>query len=742
MSFVNCTAPSKPREKQRILPFDYRFAKKRGPLSGICHDGMENLEMEHIELERNIGISAHIDSGKTTLTERMLFYTGRIHKIEEVKGKSGVGAKMDSMELEREKGITIQSAATSVKWGKNEISIIDTPGHVDFTVEVERSLRVLDGAVLVLCGVAGVQSQSMTVTRQMNRYKIPRLAFINKLDRSGSNPLRIIQQLHEKLHLNAHAMCLPIGLEDDHRGIIDLLEMKALYFKGDNGENVVREDIPADMMEEAHTYQEKLIEALADVDDSIAEKYLEGHPFSKEELIPAIRRATINLKFVPVYMGSAFKNKGVQRLLDAVCMFMPAPADVKNFALDIENNEEQVELVNDDTKPLVALAFKLEEGRYGQLTYMRIYQGSLKKGDFIYDAKSNKKVKVPRLVKMHADEMEDILEAGAGDIVAMFGVDCATGDTFTDGRVRYSMTSMHVPDTVIDLAVTPKKREETANFSKALNRFTKEDPTFRVRLDKESSQTIISGMGELHLQVYVERIKREYGCEVEVGEPKVAYREAITQSIDVEYQHKKQTGGAGQYAKISARLDPIPLEEGIPYEFVNKVVGGKIPKEYIPSCDKGFQHQLKEGLLIGQPVLGVRCTIYDGNFHPVDSSDLAFQICAMTLVREHYHKARPVVLEPLMKLEVSTPEEFQGVSVGLINQRRGMIMSTQAETGYTVIVSEIPLSEMFGFSTDLRSLTQGKGEFTMEFLKYSPAPKAMQEELIKKYQEARAEKNS
>lgn len=695
--------------------------------------------MKDVELVRNIGISAHIDSGKTTLTERILYYAGKLHKIEEVRGKSGVGAKMDSMDLEREKGITIQSAATYVTWGKYPINIIDTPGHVDFTVEVERSLRVLDGAVLVLCGVSGVQSQSMTVTRQMNRYKVPRIAFINKLDRSGSNPMNVIGQLREKLALNAHALCLPIGLEEAHEGIVDLLSMEAVHFRGDNGETIERGPIPDNMKEAADVQKEKLIEAVADVNDTIAEMYLEGKEITQDDLIPAIREATLAHKFVPVYMGSAFKNKGVQVLLDAVGNFLPSPNQINHTALDIDNDEAEVPLACEDDKPLVALAFKLEDGRYGQLTYTRIYQGTVKKGEFIFNSKDRKKVKVSRLVRMHSDEMHEIDEAGAGDIIALFGVDCASGDTFTDGKTRLSMTSMHIPETVIDLSVVPKKRDDTANFSKALNRFTKEDPTFRVKVDEESGETIISGMGELHLQVYVERIKREYNCEVIVGEPKVAYREAITAPVDVTYQHKKQTGGSGQYAKILARINPIPLEENKNYEFESKVVGGNIPKEYIPSCDKGFQEQLSEGLLIGQPVMGVRCEVYDGAFHPVDSSDMAFKLCAQTLIRENYNKMSPVVLEPIMKLEVSVPDEFQGAATGMVNQRRGVIMSTGSEQGFTTILADSPLSEMFGFSTDLRSCTQGKGEFSMEFAKYAPAPRAVQEELVKKYQQKKAE---
>lgn len=691
---------------------------------------------------RNIGISAHIDSGKTTLTERILFYGGRIHAIHEVRGKDGVGAKMDSMDLEREKGITIQSAATFLEWGDHQINIIDTPGHVDFTIEVERALRVLDGAILVLCSVAGVQSQSITVTRQMDRYKVPRIAFVNKMDRSGADPFRAVNQLREKLRLNAYLITLPIGAEDQYAGNVDLLDMQAIYYEGDSGENVVKKDIPTELVDKANELREELIAAVADVDDEIADLFLEGKEISKEQLVAAIRRATLALKFVPVYTGSAFKNKGVQTALDAVCNFLPSPPEVAQVALDQDNEEAEVKLEPKDDKPLVALAFKLEDGRFGQLTYTRIYQGTIRKGDFIYNVKDGKKIKVPRLVRMHSNEMQDVDTARAGDIVAMFGVDCSSGDTFNDGSVRYSMTSMFVPNTVIDLAVMPKDRASTANFSKALNRFSKEDPTFQVSLDEESGQTIISGMGELHLEVYIERIKREYGVEVVVGEPQVKYRETITSPVDCEYQHKKQTGGAGQYAKILATIAPLEPDPEHPektYEFESKVVGGNIPREYIPSCDKGFQEQLKEGLLIGQPVLNVKMTVTDGAYHPVDSSDMAFKLCAMTLIRENYAKAQPVILEPMMKLEVSAPDEFQGGVVGLVNQRRGVVESTTSEAGYTTIVAEVPLATMFGFSTDLRSGTQGKGEFSMEFARYAQVPRNVQDELVKKYQQKKAE---
>jgi len=695
--------------------------------------------MSDISKVRNIGISAHIDSGKTTLSERILFYTGKIHKIEEVRGKSGVGATMDSMDLEREKGITIQSAATYCTWGDYEINLIDTPGHVDFTVEVERALRVLDGAVLVLCRVAGVQSQSITVDRQMRRYNVPRLAFINKIDRSGSNPDRVAEQLREKLHHRPVIMTFPMGLEDRFAGVVDLLHMKAVFFDGDNGENIRREDIPAEYVEEAKKRRHAMIEALSDFDDAIAEKFLMEEEVTAEELIPVIRRETISLKITPLYVGSAMKNKGVQVLLDAVGMFLPAPKDVKNEGLDQSQNEAKLELIPERTKPFVGLAFKLEDGRFGQLTYMRIYQGGVKKGDMITNMSNGKRVKVPRLVRMHADEMHDIEEVGPGQIVAMFGIDCASGDTFTDGNLSVTMTSMFVPEPVIELAVSPKEKSGQVNFSKALNRFTKEDPTFRVYRDEESGETIIKGMGELHLEIYIERIKREYNCEVNVGRPKVAFREAITTNAAFNYTHKKQTGGSGQFARVAGFLEPLPTDAVETYEFVDDIVGGVIPREYIPACDKGFRDAILEGSLIGQPVVGVRATINDGADHPVDSSEMAFKVASIAAFREAYMKAKPVILEPIMKLEISAPEEFQGVAIGQINQRRGVIVGATMDAGYVVVEAEVPLSEMFGYSTDLRSVTQGKGEFSMEFLRYAQVPKNVQDDMVKAYQQKRAE---
>ena len=688
-----------------------------------------------IEKIRNIGISAHIDSGKTTLSERILFYTGRIHEIHEVRGKDGVGAKMDSMDLEREKGITIQSAATYAMWGEHNINLIDTPGHVDFTIEVERSLRVLDGAILVLCSVSGVQSQSITVDRQMKRYKVPRIAFVNKMDRAGANYDRVAGQLKEKLHHHPVKLQFPIGAEDRFQGLIDLVQMKAFYFDGESGETIREEAIPADMLEEAKLRRQEMIEGVAEVDDQLGELFLADAPISEEQLRAGIRRATIALKMTPVMCGSAYKNKGVQLLLNAVCGYLPNPKEATNIALDQKNNEAQVILESDPAKPFVGLAFKLEDGRYGQLTYMRVYQGKVSKGDFIINQANQRKVKVPRIVRMHSNEMNDINEGQAGDIIALFGVECASGDTFTDGTVQYTMTSMHVPDAVISLAVSPKERSATANFSKALNRFTKEDPTFRVHRDEESAQTIISGMGELHLEIYIERMRREYNCEVIAGKPQVAYRETISQKGEFAYTHKKQTGGSGQFARVCGYLEPLPSDAVQQYEFVDDIVGGSIPREFIPACDKGFQEAVKKGSLIGFPVVGVRVVINDGAFHAVDSSEMAFKTAAIMGFREGYAAAKPIILEPMMKVEVQAPEEFQGSVVGQLNQRRGTIMSTENREGYLIAVAEVPLNTMFGYSTDLRSATQGKGEYTMEFAKYSPVPKNEAEALMAQYRE-------
>lgn len=681
---------------------------------------------------RNIGISAHIDSGKTTLTERILFYTNKIHAIHEVRGKDGVGAKMDSMDLERERGITIQSAATYCQWKDHTINIIDTPGHVDFTVEVERSLRVLDSAILVLCGVAGVQSQSITVDRQMRRYNVPRVAFINKLDRTGANPFRVIDQLKEKLKHNAVPVQIPIGLENDLKGIVDLVKMKAFYFEGKDGMDIQEKEIPDDLKELAQKKHEELLDAASMFSDELTEALLEGTP-TEEMIKKAIRTGTIELKMTPVFMGSAFKNKGVQKLLDGVLDYLASPVDVKNKALDQANNEEMIVLESNFEKPLVCLAFKLEDGRYGQLTYVRVYQGKLSKGMTIYNMSSNKKHNVGRLCRMHSDEMEDIDYAEAGDIIALFGIDCASGDTFTDGKLKVSMESMFVAAPVISLTIEAKESKHLANLAKALNRFTKEDPTFQTHVDQESGQTIIKGMGELHLEVYIERMKREYGVELITGAPQVAYRETITNKADFDYTHKKQTGGQGQFGRVAGYMEPIPLEESLNYDFVNKVVGGSIPREYIQSVDKGFKSCLERGSMIGFPIIGVRCVINDGAYHDVDSSDMAFQIAGRYAFRQGFNKANPQILEPIMKVEVDGPSEFQGAILGSLNQRRGMILNTTEEDSYCKTEAEVPLADMFGYSTVLRSSTQGKAEFSMEFSRYAPVPRNVAEELMKKY---------
>ncbi len=691
---------------------------------------------------RNIGISAHIDSGKTTLTERILFYTGRIHAIHEVRGKDGVGAKMDSMDLEREKGITIQSAATYCVWKGSKqnledfnINIIDTPGHVDFTIEVERALRVLDGAILVLDSGKGVQSQSITVDRQMKRYHVPRIAFVNKMDNPGANYDRVSAMLKEKLGHHPVKLQVPIGAEDKFLGIIDAITGRAFYFDGDDGDVIREEDPPAEYADQVKEARREMIEKVADVDDTLAEKFLAEEPVSDDELRAAIRRATLALKMTPVMCGSAFRNKGVQLLLDGVLDFLPRPTDVINEGHDQDKNEEKLVIHSDSSKPFVGLAFKLQQDKYGQLTYFRIYQGQVTSGDTIYNiSNERRKVRVPRMFRMHSDDREELQTAEAGDIVAFYGVEASSGETFTDGKVNVTLTSMHVPAAVISLAVAPKDRAAEANFSKALNRFTKEDPTFRVHQDEESQQTIISGMGELHLDIYMERMRREYSCEVIAGKPQVAYRETITQRGEVAYTHKKQTGGSGQYARVNGYIEPLPADAVETYEFVDETTGGSIPKEFIPACDKGFKEGVKKGNLIGFPVVGVRCVINDGNSHAVDSSDQAFKTAAWMGFREAYSRAKPTILEPIMKVEVSAPVEFQGSVVGQVNQRRGVILETVSDENVTV-TAEVPLNAMFGYSTDLRSATQGKGNFTMEFAKYAPVPKQEQEEMIKKYKE-------
>jgi len=692
---------------------------------------------------RNIGISAHIDSGKTTLTERILFYTKRIHAIHEVKGKDGVGAKMDSMELERERGITIQSAATYCTWSgstpkvgikPHHMNIIDTPGHVDFTVEVERSLRVLDGAIMVLCGVAGVQSQSYTVDRQMRRYKVPRIAFINKLDRSGANPFRVRDQLREKLKLHPVMIQIPIGLEDRLEGVIDLIEMTAVRFYGDNGNQIEYSAIPDEMKADADKAREEMLDQLSMVNDEMTEAMLEDK-VTPELIRKCLRESTLALKCTPVMMGSALGNKGVQLLLDAVTYYLPDPRDVENVALDLDKEEAPVVLDSDPKKPLVMLAFKLEDGRYGQLTYVRIYQGHLKKDDFITNTRNGKKVKVGRLVRMHSDDKEDITDSSAGDICALFGIDCNSGDTFTDGTVNLAMTSMFVPKPVISVAIKAKDSGAEINMSKALNRFTKEDPTFQCYVDPESNETIIAGMGELHLDVYIERMKREYKAEVVTSPPQVAYRETIGGKVDFNYTHKKQTGGSGQYGRVAGFAEPFDGE----FEFVDEIRGGAIPREFIPACEKGFKSMITKSPRLGVPVVGVRVTINDGQSHAVDSSDIAFQEAARGAFRDFFPRAKPRILEPIMKVSMEGPAEFAGSMLSLISQRRGIVIGSTEDDGGARVDAEVPLAEMFGFSTPLRSATQGKAEFTMEFAKYAEVPNNIGEELLAKAAKAKAD---
>lgn len=662
---------------------------------------------------------------------------------------------MDSMELEREKGITIQSAATFADWnapppptelkeGDNPeresfaFNIIDTPGHVDFTIEVERALRVLDGAVLVLCSVSGVQSQTITVDRQMRRYNVPRIAFINKMDRAGANPFRVVEQLRTKLRMPAAAVQVPIGTESDFGGVVDIVRMKAIYNEGEKGNQVVEKDeIPEAVREQVEEKRAELIEQLSDADEALCDKFLNEEPISVLDIQQALRRATIGLKFVPVFMGSAIKNTGVQSMLDGVCQYLPAPHEVPNEALDttLPAAAPAVPVIPAAEAPLVGLAFKLEEGRFGQLTYMRVYQGELKKGSVIYNARTGKKVKVPRLVRMHSDEMEDVDSLGSGEICAMFGVECSSGDTFTDGTSPLSMTSMFVPEPVISLSIRPEGNE-TPNFSRALNRFQKEDPTFRVHVDAESQETIISGMGELHLEIYVERMKREYNVSCVTGKPRVAFRETIQQMATFDYTHKKQSGGAGQFGKVKGYIEPLTAEEsenGTDIEFVNRVIGGNIPAGFIPAIEKGFREILDRGILTGHRINGVRFVLEDGAAHMVDSSELSFRLAAIGAFKEAFAKANPTILEPIMDVEVVAPIEFQGNVIGAINQRRGTIVDTEIADVEFTLQAQVALNDMFGYSSLLRGQTQGKGEFSMVFSKYSPVMGGVQREMTEVY---------
>jgi elongation factor G len=641
---------------------------------------------------------------------------------------------MDSMELEKERGITIASAATYCEWRDHEINIIDTPGHVDFTIEVERSLRVLDGAILVLCAVGGVQSQSITVDQQMKRYKVPSVAFVNKCDRSGANPYRVINQLREKLGHNAVAMQVPIGLDAKFSGVVDLVAMKAVYFDGENGEDIRIEEIPENLTAEAIEKREELIDAATMFSDSLTEAVLEEKEVTADMILTAVRRGVLSRQLTPVFMGSAYKNKGVQPLLDGITELLPCPSDVENQALDMQNDETPVVLATDSREPLVALAFKLEDGPYGQLTYIRVYQGSIAKGDTIVNIRTGKKVKVGRLVRIHADQMEDIKEISAGYIGALFGIDCASGDTFAAPGINLTMTSMYVPEPVISLAITAKDHKSETNMSKALARFTKEDPTFRVHVSDETGDTIISGMGELHLEVYIERMLREYSAHVTPGMPRVAYRETITRKAEFDYLHKKQTGGSGQYGRVAGYMEPVSDDN---FVFENRVVGGAIPTQYISACEKGFRECMSKGPKMELPVTGIKIVINDGASHAVDSSEMAFQTAARGAFLQGYAKAGPVIHEPIMKVVVETPSQFQGAVMGSLNQRRGMIVGSQDEGVMCVIDTQVPLAEMFGYSTVLRSLTQGQAQFTMEFAAYKQVPQSIAEDLLKKAAEVK-----
>ncbi|PLB38719.1 elongation factor G [Aspergillus candidus] len=712
-------------------------------------ENLDPVEAERLSRVRNIGIAAHIDSGKTTCTERVLFYTGRIKAIHEVRGRDAVGAKMDSMDLEREKGITIQSAATFCDWVKKDadgkdqkyhINLIDTPGHIDFTIEVERALRVLDGAVMILCAVSGVQSQTITVDRQMKRYNVPRISFVNKMDRMGANPFKAVDQINSKLKIPAAAVQVPIGAEDEFEGVVDLIQMKAHYNVGESGEEIhVTDEIPDKVKDIAIERRRMLIETLADVDDEIAELFILEEQPTEDQLKAAIRRATINLKFTPVFMGTALANKSVQPMLDGVVDYLPNPSEVQNLALDKKRKEASVKLVPYNSLPMVGLAFKLEESNFGQLTYIRVYQGTLRKGMNVFNARNDKKVKIPRIVRMHSNEMEDVSEVGAGEICAVFGVECASGDTFTDGQLGYSMSSMFVPEPVISLSIKPKHNKDGANFSKAMARFQREDPTFRVTHDAESEQTLISGMGELHLDIYLERMRREYRVDCETGPPQVAYRETIGSRVEFDHLLKKQSGGPGDYARVVGWMEPTgKLEEN---NFEEQIVGGSISEKFLFACEKGFHLSCEKGPLIGHKVLGTRMVINDGATHMTDSSEMAFKNATQQAFRKAFNESGPSVLEPLMKTVVTAPAEFQGDLISLLNKRGATINDSEVGVDEVTIYADCSLNGMFGFSSNLRAATQGKGEYSMEFSHYERAPGHLQKELIQKYLKAQADRH-
>lgn len=694
-----------------------------------------------LEKIRNIGISAHIDSGKTTLTERVLFYTGRISQMHEVRGKDCVGAVMDSMELEKQRGITIQSAATYTLWNDHNVNIIDTPGHVDFTVEVERALRVLDGAVLVLCAVGGVQCQTMTVTRQMRRYQVPCVAFINKLDRLNANPHRVLAQIRGKLGYNAALLQLPIGLESQFSAIVDVIRRRTLHFRGEFGEEVEEGDVGEDMLEEMESTRAQLIEHLSNVDEELGMLFLEEKQITEADIIAAVRRCTLARTFVPVLVGSALKNRGIQPLLDAVVDYLPHPGQVTNLANDNNQLSEdgqpvklQMNPVRDGKSPFIALAFKLEAGRQGQLTYMRCYQGKLTRAETVINTRTNKKVRIPRLVRLNSNKMEDVENVYAGDIFAVFGVDCASGDTFvSDSSLKLAMESIYVPDPVISKSIRPKNNMDGENMSKAINRFTREDPTFRVSYDEEMKETILSGMGELHLDIYAQRMEREYNCPVILGKPKVAFRETLLEACEFDYLHKRQSGGAGQYGRVIGVLEPLGPEKFTELDFVDETVGTNIPKVYISSVKRGFFNMTNKGVLTGHRISGVRFRLKDGKSHIVDSSDYSFMLAAEGAVKDVYVDGHWQILEPQMLVEVTAPEEFSGQVMGILNKRTGIVVGQDRQDDWFTIRCEVPLNNMFGFSNELRSNTQGKGEYSMEYKRYVPTQPHVQEQLIEEY---------